>query len=515
VTVSVSVNAKVADLSQEAISTLHTQGFITALMAKDPTLWGPSAVEEASIRLGWVDHPGKWQDLAAEVEGLRDALARSGVSRVFLCGMGGSSLGPEVMAAWGNLPLTVIDSTHPDQVAPYLAEDLSDAVIVVSSKSGGTVETDSQKRAFEEALHNQGLDPLTHLVVVSDPGSPLSMESKTAGYRVFDGDPTIGGRFSALSPFGIVPVGLAGLDLEAFLADAGSAHAQCSEESSANPALVLGIALASGHPMVNKLLLRPSDSLPGFGDWIEQLVAESTGKQGHGLLPVVNTSLGSVDDALTVGPQGSGSDIEISGSLADHIVLWEFATVVACAVLGVNPFDQPNVESAKVASRELLHSRETTSRTETVLEGFSLFAEPAGRINTMADLIPVLVDLVSPHGYIAVCVFAPTAPREKWRAVQNALESRTGRPVTLGFGPRFLHSTGQLHKGGAPEGLFLQIIQRPEATLPIPGREFDFADLMLSQAHGDARVLAETGQPVVSLTGTRADIEQLWGALGA
>ena len=513
-TLSVILGEELLVRSNQVITGLHSEGFISALASKDPTLWGSSAVAEASIRLGWVEHPRRWHDVGARVANLRASLVDAGITRVFLCGMGGSSLGPEVMAAGDKLALTVIDSTHPDQVAPHLAQDLSDVVIVVSSKSGGTVETDSQKRAFEEALRSQGLDPRKHVVVVSDPGSPLSEASVAAGYQVFEGDPTIGGRFSAVSPFGLVPAGLAGLDVESFLADAGSAHDQCVQAGMTNPALMLGVALALDHPRVNKILLRPDGSLPGFGQWIEQLVAESTGKEGTGLLPVVTSSLDGLPDALSVGPTGSASDVEITGSLAEQIVLWEFATVVACAIVKVNPFDQPNVESAKVAARELLTSSQATPRRETLLEGFSLFAEPPLEVHTVADLTAALPGMLTGHGYLALCVFAPHASLPQWRGCAHALETRTGRPVTLGFGPRFLHSTGQLHKGGTPEGVFLQIIQKPEQSVPIPGRDFDFGDLLMSQAHGDARVLAETGQPVLSLTGTRADIEALWKSLG-
>ena len=188
-----------------------------SLSKADSTLWGETAQPEASIRLGWTAHPDRWSGLAAEITELHQELSSRGINRVVLCGMGGSSLGPEVIAATHGLPLTIVDSTHPDEVALSVNQDLSKAVVVVSSKSGGTVETDSQKRAFESELRAQGLEPTQHIVVVSDPGSSLSVSSLESGYRVFDGDPTIGGRFSALSPFGLVPAGLAGLDLAQFL----------------------------------------------------------------------------------------------------------------------------------------------------------------------------------------------------------------------------------------------------------------------------------------------------------
>jgi len=516
VSLAVWLDGPLAELSAHARRERAASEFMGALAAGDSTLWGEAAQAEASIRLGWTAAPSQWSSLADDIAALRAELHESGITRVVLSGMGGSSLGPEVMAASANLPLTVIDSTHPDEIALEINQDLSNAVIVVSSKSGGTVETDSQKRAFEGALASQGLDPARHIVVVTDPGSPLHQASLEAGYRVLEGDSTIGGRFSAVSPFGLVPAGLAGLDLDTFLADAMAGFRVCTKTGEDNPALTLGVALAQGHPVVNKLLLRSNPLLPGFGDWVEQLVAESTGKEGKGLLPVVGSRLDQLPDGLSVGPHGSGSDIEIAGSLAEQMILWEYATAVACAEIGVNPFDQPNVESAKVAARELLESSAVAERDEVDLEGLSLFAHPpAPGLATLADVPSVLGSLAGDRGYIALCVFAPREAEESWRECAGQLEHRTGRPVTVGFGPRFLHSTGQLHKGGAPEGVFLQVIQSTETEVAIPGRDFGFWQLLKSQAHGDARVLSESGQPVISVTGNRDDVSRLQQALRA
>ncbi len=495
---------------------LAESGFIESLVNRDSSLWGLEAQAEASIRLGWTAHPSSWIPLAREVMALREELSGRGIDRVVLCGMGGSSLGPEVMAASASIPLTVIDATHPDEVGPELARDLSGTAVVVSSKSGGTVETDSQRRAFEAALVNQGLNPVDHIVIVTDPGSPLHHASHEAGYRVFEGDATIGGRFSAISPFGLVPMGLAGMDLLAFLEDASAGYEACRGSGEDNPALRLGVALAQGHPTVNKILYREDPSHPGLGDWVEQLVAESTGKDGKGILPVVGTSLDGLPDALSVGGAGSESEVEISGNLAEHMILWEFATVVACAEIGVNPFDQPNVESAKVAARELLESTSVASRAEEDFDVFSVFAKPPlPALESLSELPKLLGQLAGKRGYIAVCVFAPRTSQSLWREVGHSIERTTGRPVTIGFGPRFLHSTGQLHKGGAPEGVFLQIIATPHTEVEIPGRDFGFSELLLSQAHGDARVLVGTGQPVISMTGSRENVARLVEALRA
>jgi len=515
-TLTLTVRAPLDHATAERRRALAGSGFIESLVNRDSSLWGQEAQAEASIRLGWTAPPSSWIPLARELMALREELTGRSINRVVLCGMGGSSLGPEVMAASTSIPLTVIDATHPDEVAPELAKDLSGTAVVVSSKSGGTVETDSQRRAFEAALVSQGLNPVDHIVIVTDPGSPLHNASHEAGYRVLKGDATIGGRFSAISPFGLVPMGLAGMDLLAFLEDASAGYEACLGRGESNPALRLGVALAHGHPTINKVLYREDPSHPGLGDWVEQLVAESTGKDGKGILPVVGTSLDALPDALSVGPLGSESDIEISGSLAEHMLLWEYATAVACAEIGVNPFDQPNVESAKIAARELLESTSVASREEEEFDGFSVFAKPPlPALERLSELPELLGQLAGKHGYIALCVFAPRTSQSLWREVGHSIERTTGRPVTIGFGPRFLHSTGQLHKGGAPEGVFLQIIATPLTEVEIPGRDFGFSELLLSQAHGDARVLVGTGQPVISMTGSREHVARLVEALRA
>lgn len=515
-TLSVELSGALAQSTLAARTGVASSGFVSSLLEQDATLWGPAAQPEAAIRLGWTVHPATWSAVASQVMDLRAELVAEGITRVVLCGMGGSSLGPEVMAASASLSLSVIDSTHPDVIAPELVRDLSDTVIVVSSKSGGTLETDSQKRAFEGALRAQGLNPSRHMVIVTDPGSPLHASAVEAGYRVFEGDPTIGGRFSAISPFGLVPFGLAGGDLAEFLDSAADGFEQCTTPGEVNPAVLLGVAIAHDNPAVNKLLLRADPAHPSFGNWIEQLVAESTGKQGVGILPVVESSITGLPDAWSVGPRGSESDIEVSGSLAELMVVWEYATAIACAQIDANPFDQPNVESAKVAARELLESPQRESRPERLLEGLSLFSEPPQtELSTLTEIPALLQGLAGSRGYIALCIFAPRDTEERWRKSAHALELHTGRPVTLGFGPRFLHSTGQLHKGGAPEGVFLHMIETSTASVTIPGRDFDFWSLLESQAHGDARVLTETGQPVISLTGTSNDLDRVIATLSS
>lgn len=254
----------------------------------DATLWGPAAEAEASVRLGWVEAVSVSRPLVAEIVALRADLNAKGVTRVVLAGMGGSSLAPEVIAQTAGVPLTILDSTAPGQVLAALDEGLADTVLVVSSKSGSTVETDSQRRTFEAAFRDLGIDPVERIVVVTDPGSPLDASAREAGYRVFNADPNVGGRYSALTAFGLVPSGLAGVDIDELLNEAEASLLEVAVDSAENPALRLGAAIAATNPRRDKLgLITDGTHIKGLPDWIEQLIAESTGKEGTGILPVV------------------------------------------------------------------------------------------------------------------------------------------------------------------------------------------------------------------------------------
>ena len=364
-----------ADAVTRHVPQLVADGFASRLFAKDPTLWGPEAESESAIRLSWVSLGRTSRPLLGEVAALRDQLAEQGVDHVVLCGMGGSSLAPEVICATAGVELTVLDSSSPDSVRTALTDRLDRAVVVVSSKSGSTVETDSQRRAFKEAFTQAGIDPTQRIVIVTDPGSPLDKDARAGGYRVINADPNVGGRYSALTAFGLLPSGLAGADIEQLLDEAESVADLLAEDDDANPALRLGAAIAGTQPLRDKLVLVDDGSLiPGFADWAEQLIAESTGKKGTGVLPVVvqddqDPEVASPADEITVArlvadvadedvvsdrSDKSRSEVQVSGSLGAQLLLWEVATAVAGRILGINPFDQPDVESAKKATRGLL-----------------------------------------------------------------------------------------------------------------------------------------------------------------
>ncbi|MCC9193447.1 glucose-6-phosphate isomerase [Arthrobacter sp. zg-Y916] len=501
------VEAKVPGLVRDEVA--------TRLLAQDPTLWGPDAEAEASIRLGWLNPGESSRPLLGQIRELRQALAAEGVNRVVLAGMGGSSLAPEVITGTAGVDLTVLDSTDPDSVAAALAQDLAPTVIVVSSKSGSTVETDSQRRVFEEAFTQAGIDAASRIVVVTDPGSPLDAAAREAGYRaVFNADPNVGGRYSALTAFGLVPSGLAGADIETLLDEAEDTAEILSDNAEDNIGLALGAALGGTDPLRNKIVIVDEDSgLVGFPDWAEQLIAESTGKLGTGVLPVVAEpqapeTLAGAPDVLVVritSPEAEalpeGNQVVVSGSLGAQMMLWEYATAVAGRLLGINPFDQPDVEAAKKAARGLLDAQPEPVAPSFVDGNIEVRgdAQLLGGSKTLKEALGALLDQLGADGYLSVQAYLDRSAQSDLERLRPELAGITGRPVTFGWGPRFLHSTGQFHKGGPAQGVYLQITGAPATDVAIPGRPFSFGDLIAAQAAGDAQVLADNGRPVLRL----------------
>ncbi|MFS0793720.1 glucose-6-phosphate isomerase [Microbacterium sp. 1P10AE] len=506
----------------------------SGITAGDPTLWGPAAEDEASRRLGWVQAVSVSRPLVPEITALRGALVAQGVTRVVLAGMGGSSLAPEVIARDAGVPLVILDSTAPGQVLAAIDGDaeaggLRETVLVVSSKSGSTIETDSAKRAFEAAFRDLGIDPAERIVVVTDPGSPLEQSAHADGYRVFTADPTVGGRYSALTAFGLVPAGLAGVDLDDLLDEADATLLEVAIDSPENPALVLAAAIAGGGDQRrDKLgLVTDGSHLPGLPDWIEQLIAESTGKDGTGILPVVLLPVSPeletkpadlqvvrlVDhaDAFHLFDRHEG-DVLVSGSLGAQFVVWEYATAIAGRLLGIDPFDQPDVESAKAAARGLLDARPEPTAPAFVLDGVEVrVSDPAlASGGTLASVLDALWASVPADGYVSIQAYVNRIDLPQLAGLRELVAADSGRPTTFGWGPRFLHSTGQYHKGGPANGVFLQITERTDVDLEIPGRPFTFGELIHAQAAGDASVLADGhGRPVVTLTLTDPQVEVL------
>jgi glucose-6-phosphate isomerase len=498
----------------------------TRIFAKDHTLWGPDAEAESSVRLGWVEAATVSQPLVDGILELRDALKAEGVTRIVLCGMGGSSLAPEVIAGTAGVELTVLDSTDPEQVGAALADRLSETAIVVSSKSGSTLETDSQRRIFEHAFTEGGIDAKSRIIIVTDPGSPLDKASREAGYRaIFNADPNVGGRYSALTAFGLVPSGLAGVDIQSFLDEAEEAAEILNEDAPENIGLALGTALGGTNPLRDKIVIVEDGSgIVGFADWAEQLIAESTGKLGTGVLPVVAGPsapevTSGAEDVLVVRLVGADADVElgenevaIAGGLATQMMVWEFATAVAGRLLGINPFDQPDVEAAKVAARGLLDAQpEPTPAafTDGAIEVRG--GDWLGNAGTAAEAVTALLAQLDTNGYLSVQAYFDRLAYSQLEGIRDELAQVSHRPVTFGWGPRFLHSTGQFHKGGPAIGVFLQVTAASSQDLAIPDRPFTFGELIAAQAAGDAQVLSEHGRPVLRLhlTDRAAGVAQL------
>jgi glucose-6-phosphate isomerase len=521
---------KYARAVEEALAEMSEARILGRVWERDHTVWSPDPTEIAN-RLGWLDVAERTREAVGEIEGFREAVRRAGMRRVLLLGMGGSSLAPEVFSkVYGSiedgLPLSVLDSTDADAVREQAQRfPPADTLYVVATKSGSTVETLS----FFKYFYNLSVELLgedvagSHFVAITDPGSNLERLAEGHGFlRTFLNDPHIGGRYSALSYFGIVPAALAGVDVRRLLDRAVEMGEACRPEVPVeeNPAAWLGAVLGElARAGRDKLTLVAPESIEPFGDWVEQLIAESTGKEGMGILPVVRellfhdasfygddrifVHLNLADEATHVPLL---QKLEVGGhpvvrvpltdlyDLGGQFFLWELATAVAGARLDIHPFNQPNVEAAKVQAKRLVKAyKEEGSLPEgeaAPLEGETLaeFLAPA-----------------EPGDYVAIQAYVHPTP-----AVEVALEElrrqiveRTRLATTIGYGPRFLHSTGQLHKGDAGNGCFVQFTSDSEVEVPIPdeageeGSSLSFNVLKMAQALGDYRALEEAGRRVI------------------
>ena len=469
------------------------------IAAKDPLTWGADAAAEAAVRLNWVNLPEDSANLRSDVEALVEKF--SGFSRVILCGMGGSSLAPEVLAKTFKRELIIIDSTDPNYLNHFIAGELSKTVVVVSSKSGSTIETASQRAFFQEQLESAGLNTRDHIVVVTDPGSPLDVETRAAGFTVINADPNVGGRYSALSAFGIVPAALAGIDIWSVAEDALSAK----QEFITSDETILDVAYLLSEVAGQYLSFTDVGSeVPGLSDWIEQLIAESTGKDGKGRLPVVAESVAaaSIGGAFTVAFADCDADLNVIAPLGAHFIFWEWVTALVSAAISVDPFNQPNVTEAKEQTTALLSEWSASGETHIphrdpdATDG-SVEIFGAG-LSVIESLRKTIAEMKS-DGYIAIMAYLDRRDDVVLEELRSLLSKASGRPTTFGWGPRFLHSTGQFHKAGQPNGTFIQITGDVDCDFEIPGRNFSFATLLAAQALGDGRALSKRQYPLLNL----------------
>ncbi|MEV7970991.1 glucose-6-phosphate isomerase [Sphaerisporangium sp. NPDC088356] len=528
----------VAAEASEAVRKLVEEGVPQALSNGDPTLWGPEAEAEARLRLGWLNLPTTSRELLPEIAKLVERARAENLEHVVLAGMGGSSLAPEVICATFDVPLTVLDTTDPGQVRRALADRLDQTILVVSSKSGSTSETDSHRRIYEQAFRDAGIDPADRIVVVTDPGSPLEQIAIESGYTVILADPTVGGRYSALTAFGLVPSALAGADIARLLDQAAEVRPRLGENED-NPGLELGAGLgAAALAGRDKLVLDDSLSqINGLPDWIEQLVAESTGKQGKGILPVVGTDPTDAEDEIVAGIDTEAA-IQVDGPLGAQFLVWEYATAIAGRLLGINPFDQPNVAESKENTARILREAgdgPLPTGTPTLVDGpVEVYGDLPEHVKDLSGVLTTLLEDIPDRGYLAILAFldreaafdVPVPPdasfetiTDIWAAhdpasLQVLLSIRTDRPITFGWGPRYLHSTGQYHKGGPQNGVFLQITGAVENDLEVPGKPYTLGRLELAQALGDLDALSKRGRPTVRLhlTDREAGVRHLLSA---
>lgn len=493
--------------SQGAVDALNR--ITPRLAAKDPTLWGDAAQAEASIRLNWIDLPTSSRELLPVLDALSAWSRECGHQDFVLCGMGGSSLAPEVIAAVYNRPLVVLDSTDPHHVSAVLSRDLSRTCFIIGSKSGSTIETASQKVAVEAELRKQGLDPQNHLVVVTDPGSPLDLQARAEGLRVVNADPCVGGRFSALSAFGLTPAALIGVDVSLLLDDAHDA-ARTFVEPNSTAVLVTASIIDSSMQYLG--FCDRGSLAPGLSEWIEQLIAESTGKDEKGILPIVVES--AENSNFPVITFDGTSALSVEGTLGGHFIFWEWVTALASYLLKVDPFNQPNVTEAKEKTGALLERWKGTgvaSPTPIFESGaIQVFSQEKGF--SITDFLKQ--SFAHQPGYIALMVYLHRGEDDAIFNLRSLIEEASGRPTTFGWGPRFLHSTGQFHKGGPKVGSFIQITGVTETAWPIEGKNYGFETLVMAQALGDNEALAARNYPLIRfhLKNREAGIKELLDA---
>ena len=532
------------------LTELHEQNFVRRLWDRDPTLWHQDPAPQAIIRkaLGWLSVSERQVGQAARLQTFADGVRDAGFQHILLLGMGGSSLCPEVCRmTFGVIPgrpaLHVLDSTVPSQVKSFEAQvDLEHTLCIVASKSGSTTEPlVFQKYFFERMRQVKGDRAGEHFVAITDPGSLLEQMAKELKFReIFPGVPEIGGRYSALSNFGIVPAALMGVDVGALLSRAERMRFSCdaSVPAADNPGVVLGATLgALAKAGRDKVTFIISPAVSALGGWFEQLIAESTGKEGRGIIPVDDEPLGAPkvygadrvfaylrcaegadpkQDAAVDALQAAGHpviriDVTDVINLGQEFFRWEIAVATAGSLLGINAFDQPNVQESKDFTRAYLEQFQKNGRlpeeTPMVTDGdIRLFADDANQqalqgASSLAQVVAAHLSRVQSGDYVAINAYVERTPaiHDRFRRIRAAVRDAKQVATTLGYGPRFLHSTGQLHKGGPNTGVFFQVTADADPDLAIPGEPYSFGVLAAAQALGDMKSLVARNRRVIRI----------------
>lgn len=522
---------KAQKLVEAAVTEMAEAGVPARLWQKDATLWKPDSVDhqnEIRIRMGWLDLAEMMRERVSELTTFAGEVRRAGFTHAVLCGMGGSSLAPEVFretfgVAKGYLQLYVLDSTDPAAVLSTLsAVDLPRTLFIIASKSGGTAEINAMFRFFWERVSKKKPNRAgENFIAITDPATSLSKLAQERNFRrIFLNPPDIGGRYSALSYFGLVPAALIGVDLAQLLDRAKLMTEACGADVplARNLGLQLGAALGVlAQEGRDKVTFLTSEGIETFGYWVEQLIAESTGKENKGIVPIEGEALGKpaaygadrVFVNLQLGKDGAHAkavkmlaqaghpviDIQLADEydLGGEMLRWEIATALASRVLEINPFDQPNVQEAKESAKQALAEIAATGQLKDTTPIISSAAPD------FAERLKKYIALVRPNDYVALMAYFERTPkREKLlRELQATIRDKAKAATTIGYGPRFLHSTGQLHKGGANNGVFIQFIVDDPVDVPIEGEPYTFSQLKQAQALGDYKALAARRRRVI------------------
>ncbi len=526
----------IAEPVAKRIAQLEADSVPARLWQHDPTLWAsnPEGQAEVQKRMGWLDSPDKARALLPDYKAFAEEIHKDKIGRVLVLGMGGSSLTAEVFSSLqaaanvtAPVSLAILDSTDPEQVSLAGGNFPPDkSLYIVASKSGGTAEVMAAFDYFWALSNGDG----SRFVATTDPGTSLEALARKNNFRkIFSSDESVGGRFSALTDFGMVPAALLAMDLDRLLNRADWMKQQCGESVPAarNPGLGLGAVLGeSALAGRDKLTILADEPLSAFALWIEQIIAESSGKHGKGILPVPLEPIGEpgvygndrifiylrqtgeLDDNLKA-LRGAGHPV-VEYAIPDlyevgaEMYRWEVGTAIACSILGVNAFDQPNVETSKKITKAKIADYQKSGRLDEgksnqTSDGFSVFAPSAASDSTLAEVLQNFLAQAKPNGYVAINAYLPRSEDmiKQLQEMRLAIRAKTGNAVTAGFGPRFQHSTGQFHKGGPDNALFLVITAEPAADFEVPTEGLAFGTLIRAQALGDYEALIEAGRNVL------------------
>jgi transaldolase/glucose-6-phosphate isomerase len=540
----VSLPTELSQAVERVLDDWQSNGKVERLWARDATLWTRSGEEKW---LGWLEIVDEQQKTIRRFANFAAEVKDAGFNHVMLLGMGGSSLCPEVLRKSfgvidGYPKLHVLDSTDPQQIRSFEDRiDIAKTLFCVSSKSGTTLEPNIFKQYFfARAKEIIGAEKAgSHFIAITDPGSKLRQEAEQDRFRkIFLGDPSIGGRYSALSDFGMAPAAAMGIDIAKFLQSGEEMVRACAADVAPknNPGVILGAILGTAHHLGrDKITIVASPDIYDLGAWLEQLLAESTGKNGAGLIPVDGETLGApevygddrlfaylrVDGAPDPAQDAAIADLQQAGQplviisigdaydLGQEFFRWEFATAVAGSIIGINPFDQPDVEASKVATRKLTEEYERTGSLpqETPIfadDGLKLFADErnaaelksAATESSLNGYLKAHLDRLKQTDYFALLAYVEMTDAHEWllQSSRHTIRNRKKVATCLGFGPRFLHSTGQAYKGGPNSGVFLQVTCDDANDLPVPNQRYTFGVVKSAQARGDFEVLADRGR---------------------